>query len=1516
MKFYKDTFKILRTHIQKKHFISFCFFVLNKRLKTVTFIKKNIKTGIKKLDSYFQYKIFSQWFAFLWFTVFLIYFFPAFHTPWIIVFWDLDFGFSSEKYFSRIFPLWNDIWSSSNFFNSTRLYLVTPSQILGSIFGDIPGIYQKVVLYLCLQLSFFSMFQLTHTILRRETKNQKYSINPSIIFCICCWAALFYAINPWSIMRIQHIYLLAGYAILPFIFSHIMRIGELCAKRKYKKIPKHIFYSAILYIFAIGSVHYIIFIFLFIASWYVFYAIYLLIQKKIFETFLFTLSYLFLWICILGLIMHWLIPFIWASIIDSQWPENLNTIQTINMFSRASDIKNVLYLTSYWWSMIDISGFWFSYWFGGFSLIFTIFGINLYTFKNKFSSFFLTWAVVLIILSTGTYGYIAPIYKILVFDNPLWDTMWSIFRDPNKFVWLLAFCYSILWSLWIYHIIVKLVDVRQKIHLENKKLKKINLKFHKKLLSIHKRNVAIKKILLTFSVGFMGFSLFAYSYYIKPFKETYINYFYESVTTPDAYLELLNEQKNSQKQARTLYLPRYESLQSPGYGFALTSWNNGTNRKVKKPTWSVDLASSHAPTYHPLEWVNPYLSYFYAFLDSYLLEWKWKNLSKYMNILGIQKIVYHDDIVWLETYQDQQLQSLSNQNGISPWNSYDFISQYQAIWDIAYHHIFYGRMFIAWWLHKLESIFHIPRIPYTHFAYSFLNQENQSLHNQIEIKNNDVLVSGNTLDILMSQLEEKYMFFPFKESKSYDPFFRWSVMKADIPDFRWHLRQQGIDNWNWDLDMWQGMVFTYAPSSVDIESYHSLYDYWNNLIDITRYDDISELFYSENTDLTLSLDKKNKGDYFPATKGKVYKWPERKTWKVASMKPKGVKEKHPYTIELVMSGVWIQQLHGKVKFLNKQWKEIWVSYAVSPSNIENFEWIKFRGAFVTPKDTHSIKIEILSLQKPKKNTYWWLHDISLKDLVNHKTKNTLHWTYHFPKAWMYKIFMRSFESSWWGEIWLEIWNSFFSHITKKTSKYGFAWREIGELQLAQWWNHLINIENISWFNALNAIAIVPIEMWEQKQEKTKKQIFPKAHQLIMLEWEFDLDYESHVQSKKYHDYFSNGRAVSANNWIFRKKIDIFTDKKYLLNLWLNPFGTNPYLLKVKLTRWWLSVFSQLYTTPPYHLHTFLWTLSPGTYDLEITTRDLSPSLISLSDFGKSTEKSNMSQRLEDEVWCSYSEQLQDSMIDFSANSWSLDITLQRGTSCFPLAVINNSGIPVNSNTEYLISYELEHYSTKALHSKLHFYDENDNVLEGQEIYLLDHSTPNLGTIQEVEKIITTPKEAHKMKLEFLQKQIQEDKTSKLSVRHLVVKKYIDLPAVDTINILTLWIFDLPSSHKNKSHTLGKMKQISQIDSEIINPYTLLFTETYTQLWQLKTNSWFIKPRLLNIFLHGFELSPEDPSQYLLINRAKKLMIWWYAISALTLVIIISLSYRLYIYKKKYQILRKKYKTKIKEIIKQ
>jgi hypothetical protein len=72
--------------------------------------------------------------------------------------------------------------------------------------------------------------------------------------------------------------------------------------------------------------------------------------------------------------------------------------------------------------------------------------------------------------------------------------------------------------------------------------------------------------------------------------------------------------------------------------------------------------------------------------------------------------------------------------------------------------------------------------------------------------------------------------------------------------------------------------------------------------------------------------------------------------------------------------------------------------------------VRFKGAFITPIKTKYISFKILTLEKPNKETYWWIHNMSLNDLEEYKVDNIQRLKYTFNKKGKYKVYARVFKN--------------------------------------------------------------------------------------------------------------------------------------------------------------------------------------------------------------------------------------------------------------------------------------------------------------------------------------------------------------------------------------------------------------------------------------------------------------------------------------------------------------------------
>jgi hypothetical protein len=899
---------------------------------------------------------------------------------------------------------------------------------------------------------------------------------------------------------------------------------------------------------------------------------------------------------------------------------------------------------------------------------------------------------------------------------------------------------------------------------------------------IQNRYFFLSNLVYIFAIFFIVISITAYSFYIKPFKLVFIDNFYSAVKTPESYQQLIQYQKNDTKNWKYLYMPRYEAKLSPWYNFAVTTWNpKKDENSLEKAVWAIDINSTIKPTYHPLEWSTSYLPMFYDYIDNYITKWIGNNLSKYLYLLNISKFVYHSDIVWLENEQKIQVENLKKQEKFKQEKTFWFIDIFDVEEESNYTNIYGNNLFHFWWLHTLETIFSLPSYNHKKFANIFVQQDTQINNWSQYEKESDLINIKNKNDLFTSYLEEDEIVAPFDFNKYYSPFYRWSAMRTDIKDFKWHLKNLWIQNWGWDFWLNKGFIFTYSPKSIDLEPYEDIYGKWKPIIDFNAIEDISQLFIAESKFINISLEKTNKYDKLPAIKWEIWRW-NSDIWRIWLMKKIEVKEANPYFFDLIVSWNWVANIHGKVQFLDENWNEIWNTYVTSPRHLETFKTVRFRGTFITPIGTKHILFKLMSLEKPNKETFWWIHNIKLNDLEEYKKDNIQEMKYNFKKKWKYRVYARVFKNIKWWEIELKINEVKYNIATKTDSLNKFFWEEIWEYEVINPWKQEIIIKNKYGFNGVNVIWFMHEEKQKSIESKYNNSKLFRAKQVSLFEAEKDFSIQWNKVSEKINIELSNGKSVNLFNGTLKTKFNIFKEWTYNILLKLNTFNKDSSLYEIILLKDGDKIKSFKQENKKEKIDLNLWNLKIWEYELQINLKDLSRSKVHKDDLERlSWIKINKNEVIqpEDETWCSYYEWLYGNKVRYINYIDKKRIILNRGLSCFWLNTSHRKKVEVQPWEQYIFSYKLLKKDTKNLHSKIKLYDENEKHLK--DIFLFSHEHWNDDETKKFEKIITIPEWVKYFQLHLLQKQIQEfHKKSIVDISEVQVRNYEQMPGIDSV----------------------------------------------------------------------------------------------------------------------------------------
>lgn len=1471
---------------------------------------------IKKIFHYYdQIRVELKWWLILLLIVLLL--FPALLTTGHIVLWDLDFWFTLRWYIDRILPLWNKTWSTGTFFNGTRLPFVLVIYSFVLLIWDHPSLFEKLLIFSLVYWSAVAMYYLVFYIIKSYCDRSNLSDN--YIVSIAVMASIYYAFNPWSIIRIQHIYLLVWYAVLPAIFYQILQFSwDLLLPLKYNKNLRSIFIHIVLastfYVVAIWAVHYLFFTaFLFV--WRYLFLVSILLRRRHYRLiWILTYRYAIFWLTFLLLVSYWLIPYLWSSLIASVNPPSINTMDSINMLSRFSTLTNVLYLNSYWWSMMDINSIGIFFWIWWLFILLIMLIWNIFNIKNKITGFFIAWSIVFVILSTGSkLPLFATMYKWIVFDNALAGKVWFIFRDSNKLVWLVAFWFAILLWTWITWIIWYLKD---KISRRWMELMYLWLWFDKVRKT---RFNYYKTFIIIFSITTIG----SYLAYLYPFYSLYLNHFYTNTIIPSDYTKFINYQKNDLDKTKYFYLPRYETILTPGFEYAVTNWNLTTN--PQKPVWPYDLVTSLKDTYNPLEWSNMALSNFYSYVDIYLKKWVGSNLKSYFDMFWIWKIVYGMDLYKLENESKIVLNNIYKQ-----WFTKENILWYVNIFKNKsaywYAHYYKNSIYNFLWITSFETVVNNKIVNPSTYSNIFVNADIETSKWNFNDKKWDIFIANNRLDLILSNINKSDLIAPFDYNNYSDSFSRWAKNSEYSPDWQYHLRKNWISNYSWDFSLNKWFIFTYAPAMLDVEPYEDMTNKWIDLMNFDKAVDTWDLFtVSDKSNLKIWLDKKDKWTEISEVKWEVARWTSE-IWKVWSSKIMSIKEQNAYIFDIVVSGKNVNNIHGKVKFFDKNQNELWVSYVSAPRSVDNFDMIKFSWTFITPIWARAMIFELNTLTNPTTKSYWWIHDIKIKDMKQYTKENIQTINYKINKTWKYKVFTRTFDNIAWWDLLFKVNNKSYNLKTKTDKLSKFTWHYLWDISINKIGNQEISIRNVWWFNAVNVIWIVR----ENEYKILEDQIINiHADQYVSLEAETDGKIDWNIQSNTITPN-SNGKSVNLNYWKTEYEFDILKPWKYNIKLLYNKLATaDVWIVDINIKFWNQIIFkkNKTITADVEYLNNI--NLVKWHYVISIWLKDTRPSLIKTEDLNRFSyddwsnkdtlfikEDSSVTEKrlnntepvkeksdkkveyLTDEPWCSYYQWLLDDYISYDYfNDWVIykkNISLKSWNSCFWL-ITSNHPKPIKPNTEYLLSYFLKKIDTKQFHSKIIFYDKNMKTIFNSPL-IVNWESRTTNQLESYEYsfennmkyykdyIIQTPKDAGYISVQFWQKQRQDVKSA-VEISNILFKEYNTLPWLDSVSIIDNrirknWINSDLEYTKNWS--MENILDVSKIKSD----WVITIWETYTPLWQANIDNEFVKPIMTNFFLNWYYFKKSLSDELVIKFLPKKFVFPAFSITILAMIIIV------------------------------
>jgi hypothetical protein len=674
--------------------------------------------------------------------------------PGIVVFGDFSYWQTVYDYFKKNW-VWNEYGGYSSFDTLPKFPIIALFHGLGIIHIP-PDILSKLIIIVIFFITSIS-FYLSLTLF---FKDKILTVNAKLKLAVVL-GSLFYAYNVWVFHRIQHWYILIGYALLPFFFVSLVN----CYK---KNSVSWKFIVPTIATWSIASVDprmaiFFGLVFMGISSLFILRNFNK--KQKLIQLGKPILLIIFFYLLVNS---YWIYPYILSSRTGIVAPPTAITEETTQMLSRDSNFLNVFRLIQDWWCCPKITNvsppqtsFLFPLWLAAsFLLPILAFSSLILQKNNKFIFSFSLLATVGLFLVMGTQ---APfnIWSAVLFHIPLVSKFNFLLREPDKFSFLIAFSYSCLISLAGYQIL---------------------------------QRIKYKK---TISCGFVILVLGSLALYSYPVYKDSLGKVYNPIILPREF-DTLDNYLTSNNIHKVFFMPYTYS--DP------TLWSHG--HLIRDDFYSF---LSAVPNVRPPD-------YYYDFLTNYIAPGN--SINNFLYPLGASHIIYHNDT--LRSYTDSPdykglLNNLSRLKGIENIANIGFFKIFKTDNGVGQFNIPKQNVVLVSGLEKLVSLNFLDSFNSINTSLVFLDQNLKKEKYDYALNGNSLILEKNSNDLMLSFIDDIYVIKPDEMTNHHNPVKVWSKTGPTDPlhaPFHQWLKRLGIENW--DSDYGKGFVITAARDKLNI----------------------------------------------------------------------------------------------------------------------------------------------------------------------------------------------------------------------------------------------------------------------------------------------------------------------------------------------------------------------------------------------------------------------------------------------------------------------------------------------------------------------------------------------------------------------------------------------------------------------------------------------------------------------------------------------------------------------------
>jgi hypothetical protein len=803
------------------------------------------------------------------------------------------------------------------------------------------SIASKIMILMGFALASFSFYFSFLLLFREKLVGGIFGENNFILKLGAIIGALFFAYNVWSFHRIAHWHFWIGYSVFPLFFISTY------LSFKNPKDWKYILCSLFLWSFASATPHMTVFYgitFAAIFLYFVFRNIVTKKQKRIQVQILVPFLSVLLLYALIN--FYWLYPYVLGSNMRSISPDYVVSTEGIELLSRDSSLSNTFRLVADWiqepYELAPDSFLVYLWPIATFAIpIFAFSSLFLSRDMLKYTLVFSGLGLFAILMAMGTNSPL-DYYKLLLATPMLSNYVW-IFRDPDKWSFLVAFAYSFLIGIGSY-IVLRYV----------KHMRRFNLR----------KKTIISGLCMFLIVG----SICVYSY---PAFNLIIQNIYKPILIPSEF-DNLNRYLTGIGTDKVYFMP---------YPLAETYWKNDAQ------VGRIYQMHSIKPS---IESTEPATKNFYNYLVSSITENRSKNIDDLIYPLGTSYMIFHND-TW-DTKQNHL--DLEDRQLLGRIYSLEGTKNVE---DIGFYHLFKvgnetGKQINLFkqnniaigGLELLDTLNALRDFSAINSSLAFIDDifPNEARES---IENSQAAVTGKTSldDLVFSSIDDKYMVSPFGIARDYDPPKTWSKVGATDPlhgEFHPLLEKLGIHNREFDFG--KGLAITGALGAnitIPIKvAEGGKYDLIMRMLDNRRGGILNVYLDGELIDKVDTIDVKNTGEF---------------SWKNNSDQPIYLENgRHTITLENVIglnavnliglvpteymdkliqktdqnikAKKVIYLLEGETSFYNKKGRYVNAVHDIFNNNTRYPGNTSISGQFRTPENSDLVSLQVLEENRP------------------------------------------------------------------------------------------------------------------------------------------------------------------------------------------------------------------------------------------------------------------------------------------------------------------------------------------------------------------------------------------------------------------------------------------------------------------------------------------------------------------------------------------------------------------------